>query len=66
VVPEVRLVGSRCGPFPAALRLLERGGLDPRPLISRMFPLSQGLAALDFARAPGVLKVLLAGGIAGS
>jgi threonine dehydrogenase-like Zn-dependent dehydrogenase len=61
VVPEVRLVGSRCGPFPAALRLMERGGLDPRPLISQVFPLSQGLAALDFARQKGVLKVLLAG-----
>jgi len=59
VVPEVRLVGSRCGPFPAALRLLERGWLDPRPLISRVFPLSQGVAALDYARQPGVLKVLL-------
>jgi threonine dehydrogenase-like Zn-dependent dehydrogenase len=61
VVPEVRLVGSRCGPFPAALRLLTRGWLDPRPLISRVFPLSQGVAALDFARQKGVLKVLLAG-----
>ena len=61
VVPEVRLVGSRCGPFPAALRLMERGGLDPRPLISRVFPLSQGVAALDFARQKGSLRVLLAG-----
>jgi threonine dehydrogenase-like Zn-dependent dehydrogenase len=60
VVPEVRLVGSRCGPFPAALRLLTRGGLDPQPLISRIFPLSQGQEALDFARQKGVLKVLLA------
>ena len=60
VVPEVRLVGSRCGPFPAAVRLLTQGWLDPRPLISRVFPLSQGVAALDFARQKGVLKVLLA------
>jgi threonine dehydrogenase-like Zn-dependent dehydrogenase len=60
VVPEVRLVGSRCGPFPTALRLLERGGLDPRPLISLVLPLSQGVAALDFARQKGTLKVLLA------
>jgi threonine dehydrogenase-like Zn-dependent dehydrogenase len=59
VVPEVRLVGSRCGPFPAALRLLARGWIDPRPLISRSFPLADGTAALDFARQPGVLKVLL-------
>jgi threonine dehydrogenase-like Zn-dependent dehydrogenase len=61
VVPEVRLVGSRCGPFPAALRLLTRGGLNPRPLITRVFPLSQGVAALDFARQKGMLKVLLSG-----
>lgn len=61
VVPEVRLVGSRCGPFPAALRLLTQGRLDPQPLINRVFPLSQGVAALDFARQQGVLKVLLAG-----
>jgi len=60
VVPEVRLVGSRCGPFPAALRLLTQGWLDPRPLVSRVFPLSQGVAALDWARQKGVLKVLLA------
>jgi threonine dehydrogenase-like Zn-dependent dehydrogenase len=64
VVPEVRLVGSRCGPLPAALRLMERGWLDPRPLISRIFPLSQGVTALDFARQKGELKVLLVGGSA--
>ena len=60
VVPEVRLVGSRCGPFPAALHLLSQGWLDPRPLVSRVFPLSRGVAALDCARQKGVLKVLLA------
>ncbi len=59
VVPEVRLVGSRCGPFPGALRLLARGWVDPRPLISRTFPLTQGVAALEWARRPGTLKVLL-------
>jgi len=66
VVPEVRLVGSRCGPFPAALRLLEQGWLDPRPLISRILSLSQGVLALDFAQQSGVLKVLLAAETAGS
>ncbi|MEJ2670749.1 MAG: alcohol dehydrogenase catalytic domain-containing protein [Deltaproteobacteria bacterium] len=59
VVPEVRLVGSRCGPFPGALRLLREALLDPRPLINRTFSLSQGLEALAWARQPGVLKVLL-------
>ena len=59
VVPEVRLLGSRCGPFPPALRLLRRGWVDPRPLVAQTFPLSEGLAALEWAQRPGVLKVLL-------
>jgi threonine dehydrogenase-like Zn-dependent dehydrogenase len=59
VVPEVRVVGSRCGPFPGALRLLRQGWVDPRPLVARTFPLSQGTAALKWAGRPGVLKVLL-------
>jgi threonine dehydrogenase-like Zn-dependent dehydrogenase len=58
-VPEVRLVGNRCGPFPPALRLLRRGWVDPRPLISQTFPLNRGLKALAWAQRPGVLKVLL-------
>lgn len=59
VVPEVRLVGCRCGPFPKALRLLRQGRLDPRPLIAQRFPLSRGLEALARAQEPGMLKVLL-------
>jgi len=59
VVPEVHLVGSRCGPFPPALRLLRRGWVDPRTLISQTFPLRQGLQALAWAQMPGMLKVLL-------
>jgi threonine dehydrogenase-like Zn-dependent dehydrogenase len=61
VVPEVRLVGSRCGPLDAALRLLAHGVIDPRPLITGTMPLSQGPAALKRAGQPGALKVLLAG-----
>ncbi len=59
VVPEVRLVGCRCGPFAGALRLLRDGLVDPRPLIDRTFPLAQGLEALAWAQRPGVLKVLI-------
>uniref|UniRef100_A0A7V4G7P0 Alcohol dehydrogenase n=1 Tax=Desulfobacca acetoxidans TaxID=60893 RepID=A0A7V4G7P0_9BACT len=59
VVPEVRLVGSRCGEFPPALKLLAEREVDPRPLVSRVFPLAQGPEALEYARQPGVLKVLL-------
>jgi threonine dehydrogenase-like Zn-dependent dehydrogenase len=59
VVPEVSLVGCRCGPFAGALRLLRDGRVDPRPLIDRTFPLAKGLKALAWAQRPGVLKVLL-------
>jgi threonine dehydrogenase-like Zn-dependent dehydrogenase len=59
VVDEVRLIGSRCGPFPAALRLLEQRLVDVDSLIDATFPLNEGLAAFDRAVAPGVLKVLL-------
>jgi 2-desacetyl-2-hydroxyethyl bacteriochlorophyllide A dehydrogenase len=59
VVDEITIVGSRCGPFAAALRLLERGDVDPTALIARRFPLSDGVAAMDAAARPGTMKVLL-------
>jgi len=59
VVDEVQLIGSRCGPFKPALRLLETGQVDPTPLIDSQYPLSRGLAAFERAAMPGVLKVLL-------
>jgi alcohol dehydrogenase len=59
VVDEITLVGSRCGPFAPALRLLESGLVDPTPLISARYALSDGEAAFARAVQPGVLKVLL-------
>ncbi len=59
VVDEITIVGSRCGPFAPALRLLQSGLIDPRPLISAIYPLALGEAALAHAVQPGVLKVLL-------
>ncbi|MEI7768609.1 MAG: alcohol dehydrogenase catalytic domain-containing protein [Chloroflexales bacterium] len=57
VVDEIQLIGSRCGPFAPALKLLERGLIVTESLISAEFPLAAGLAA--FAAATGRLKVLL-------
>jgi threonine dehydrogenase-like Zn-dependent dehydrogenase len=59
VVNEVRVVGSRCGPFAAALRELASGWVNPRPLIEAVYPLENGLEALAHAARPGALKVLL-------
>ncbi len=60
VVDEVTVVGSRCGPFPAALRLLEQRLVDVEPLIQATCPLTDGLTAFEQAMAPGMLKILLA------
>ena len=59
VVQEITLVGSRCGPFEPALRLLANGSVDPRPLVAARFSLDQGLAAFESAGTSGTLKVLL-------
>jgi 2-desacetyl-2-hydroxyethyl bacteriochlorophyllide A dehydrogenase len=62
VVDEVRLVGSRCGPFTPALRLLAGGLVDPLPLIDDCLPLAEGVDALARAAEPGALKLLIAPG----
>ncbi len=59
VVDEVTLVGSRCGPFAPALRLLEQGLIKVTPLIQARYPLSQALDAFEHAGRPGTLKVLV-------
>lgn len=59
VVDEITVLGSRCGPFAPALRLLADGAIDPTPLIHARFPLGEGAAAFARAAEPGVLKVLI-------
>jgi threonine dehydrogenase-like Zn-dependent dehydrogenase len=59
VIDEITLVGSRCGPFDAALKALAAGDIHVTPLISARFPLSEGERALKQAAQPGQLKVLL-------
>ena len=59
VVDEITLVGSRCGPFAPALRLLAAGLVEVEPLVEAVYPLDEGLAAFEQAAAGGALKVLL-------
>lgn len=59
VVDEITLIGSRCGPFGPAIRLLASDKVDPRPMIDAHFPLCDGLTAFENASKPGALKVLL-------
>lgn len=59
VIDEIRVQGSRCGPFPPALRALSQKLVDIHPLISARYTLDEGLAAFERARQKGVLKVLM-------
>jgi len=58
-VDEIRVIGSRCGPFDAALRLLASGLVDVESLIEARYDLSDSLQAMSHAAGKGVLKVLL-------
>jgi alcohol dehydrogenase len=58
VVKELSVVGSRCGPFATALRLLERGLVRPGVMVDHTLPLTDAKAAFRLAATPGTRKVL--------
>jgi alcohol dehydrogenase len=59
VIDEITVVGSRCGQFAPALKLMELGLVDPTPLISGVFPLADAEAAFRRSQDRDVFKVLL-------
>src|SRR5579872_175525 len=59
IVNEVTLVGSRCGRFEPAIRLLASGKVNVADLISDEFTLDRAPEAFKRAATKGVLKVLL-------
>jgi 2-desacetyl-2-hydroxyethyl bacteriochlorophyllide A dehydrogenase len=58
VVDEITLVGSRCGPFQPALRLLENGRIDPSGLIEKRYFFKDAAEALEHAAQSGILKII--------
>jgi len=59
VVDEINIIGSRCGPFEPALRLMEARQVDPTVLIADEYKLDEALKAFERAAETGVLKVLI-------
>lgn len=59
VVDEITVIGSRCGRFEPALRLLAEKKIDVARLVSEEFALTDGVNAIERASQKGVLKVLL-------
>ena len=59
IVNEITLVGSRCGRFEPALRMLGQGKLRLADMISETMPLAEAPRAFERAAERGILKVLL-------
>lgn len=59
VIHEISVIGSRCGPFPPALRALETGRVAVGPLVSHRVPLARADEALRRAAERGALKILV-------
>jgi threonine dehydrogenase-like Zn-dependent dehydrogenase len=59
VIDEIRVVGSRCGPFEPALAALAARRVDVGSLIGARYALRDGVSALRGAARPGALKVLI-------
>ncbi len=58
VIDEIKLVGSRCGPFADALELLSRRAVSIEPLLTATYPLEAATTAFEHAVRKNALKVL--------
>ncbi|MBI4681605.1 MAG: alcohol dehydrogenase catalytic domain-containing protein [Nitrospirae bacterium] len=59
VINEISLIGSRCGPFPDAIKAIKSGKIDLYPLISDVFSIEDGKKAFKQAAKKNALKVIL-------
>jgi len=59
VIDEIRVVGSRCGPFQTAIEALLSGRFDVTRLIEAEYPLSSVTEAFAHAARPGTRKILI-------
>ncbi len=57
VVNEIRLQGSRCGPFDRAIEFIGSGQIDLKPLVAETYPLEAAQQAIEAAAS--VSKVLI-------
>ena len=59
VINEINLIGSRCGVFPDALEALAASQVSVLPMIEQVYPLEQGIEAIQHAGRRGARKILL-------
>ena len=59
VINEITVLGSRCGQFKPALRLLENNRIDFKPLISGIYNADNAIEAFEKNKEKDTLKVIL-------
>jgi threonine dehydrogenase-like Zn-dependent dehydrogenase len=59
VIDEIKLLGSRCGPFPPAIAALVEGRVRVDPMLEAVYPLERAVEAFERAAQPGALKIAL-------
>ena len=59
VIDEITVLGSRCGQFPAALRLLKSEKIDFSPMISGKYKADDAIEAFEKNKEKDTLKVLI-------
>lgn len=59
VINEITVLGSRCGQFPPALRLLEQNKIDFKPFISKVYSVDDAVEAFEANKVKENIKVLL-------
>ena len=59
VIDEITVLGSRCGQFPPALRLLKNNRIDFAPFITKVYSIDDALEAFEANKAKESLKILI-------
>ena len=59
VIDEITVVGSRCGQFAPALRMLEQKRIDVNPLISDIYSIDDAVEAFERNKEKSSVKVLV-------
>lgn len=59
VIDEITVLGSRCGQFAPALRLLKNKRIDFTPFISGVYPIDEALKAFEANKSRENLKILI-------
>lgn len=59
VINEITILGSRCGRFEPAMRLIASNKIDFSQMISKIYPIEKAIEAFDANNAKDTIKILL-------